>query len=120
MGLASNLLTPIQRLGKYILFLEQIQKELLKKDGFASDNIYKAIEIVRKQMSRGNDYIAIDSIKECPINLLEQGSFVMREKFNVIKPRKYEAMLFLFEKMLVFTTVDPVMLNKESKAGLCN
>lgn len=59
-------------------------------------------------MSRGNDYIAIDSIKDCPINLLEQGSFLIREKFTVHTPKKYESMLFLFEKILVFTAVDLV------------
>ncbi|XP_018329246.1 triple functional domain protein-like isoform X2 [Agrilus planipennis] len=107
LGLASYLLTPVQRLGKYILLLEQIQKELTQ-EGTPSNKIQKAIEMVRKQMSRGNDFLAIDSIKESPVNLAQQGSFIMREKFNIIKPRKFEAMLFLFEEIVVITSPDTV------------
>lgn len=88
--------------------LEQLQKESVKNEGAVSEAVKKAIEVVRRQMSRGNDFIAIDSIKECPVNLADQGSFIMREKFNVIKPKKFEAVLFLFDRILVFTTVDHV------------
>lgn len=100
-------------MGKYKLFLEQIKKELIKTNDNSHENIDRAIELIHKQMTKGNDYIAIDSIRNCPINLLEQGSFILREKFNVVKPRKYESMLFLFENIIIFTTTDPVGIQIE-------
>lgn len=104
LDLSSYLLTPIQRLGKYILILENIRKELKKLDE-PSDHIAHALDIIKKQMKIGNDSIAIDSIKNCPINLLNYGSFLMREKFNVIKPRRIEAMLFMFQDIVVITHI---------------
>ncbi|KAK5646169.1 hypothetical protein RI129_004633 [Pyrocoelia pectoralis] len=105
LGLGSHLLTPIQRLGKYTLFLEQIEKEL-RRENRTCIYITFAIELVRTQMATGDLYIAVDSIRGCPINLLEQGTLLLKENFNVLKPKKYEAVLFLFEKILIFTTRD--------------
>lgn len=97
------MLAPIQRLGKYILLLDKISKELSKKDQ-SSDSIHAALEIVKKEMSKGNDYVAIYSIKDCPVKLAEEaGSFKMREKFTILKPRKFESVVFLFEEIIVFT-----------------
>lgn len=64
--------------------------------------------MVKEVMSRANDYIAIDSIKNCPINLSkEAGSFVMREKFLLHRANKvertFEAMVFFFDQIIVFT-----------------
>lgn len=87
--------------------LENIQKELKKTSG-PSDNIKTAIDMIKRVMRRGNDSIAVDSIKNCDIDLTLHGSFIMREKFNILKPRKFESMVFLFENMIVFTQVSQV------------
>jgi hypothetical protein len=102
LGLASYLLTPIQRLGKYILILEKIKKELIKAKK-PIEKVCAAIEVVRKVMRKGNDFIAMDSIKNSDIDLLMQGSFIMRAVFNVLKPRKFVSMVFLFENAIIFT-----------------
>lgn len=106
------MLTPIQRLGKYILFLENISKEL-NKSGVHSAKVQTALNIVKEAMTRGNDFIAICSIRDCPLNLIkEAGSFVMREEFHILKPKKLVSIVFLFEAIVVFT------VNNQVSAGL--
>lgn len=74
-----------------------------------SDVVEMALNIVKKSMAKSNDYIAIDSIKDSPINLeREAGSFIMRENFNMIKPKRFETVVFLFEEIIVFTTASQV------------
>ncbi|KAG5896713.1 hypothetical protein JTB14_014589 [Gonioctena quinquepunctata] len=103
---SAYLLTPVQRLGKYILFLENIEKEL-KKLNMPIGSTQMALDIVKSEMSKGNDYVAIDSIQNSPISKLDYGSFKMREHFSITKPRRVEAMVFLFENVVVLTTSDP-------------
>lgn len=67
-----------------------------------------ALDIIKGEMSKGNDFVAIESIENSPINKEDYGSFKMREKFNILKPRRFEAMVFLFENIIVFTMCDPV------------
>ncbi|CAG9829402.1 unnamed protein product [Diabrotica balteata] len=106
---SAYLLTPVQRLGKYILLLEQIEKQL-KKLELPVDSTQTALAIVREEMSKGNDSVAIESIENSPISKMDYGSFKMREMFSITKPRKVEAMVFLFSNVLVFTTCDPTRL----------
>lgn len=103
LGLGSHLLTPIQRLGKYKLFLEQIEKEL-RRENRTCIYITYAVEIVRTQMATGDLYIAVDSIRGCPIDLLQQGALLLKESFTVLKPKKFDVVFFLFERMLIFAT----------------
>lgn len=107
LGLLSYLITPIQRLGKYVLLLEQMQKEL-KKNQEVSEIVEKAIEAVRNIMKKGNDYLAIDSIIQSPLDFNLHGSFIMRALFCVIKPKKLISMVFLFENVIVFTVKNSV------------
>lgn len=103
LDIASYLLSPIQRLGKYILLLDKIHKEL-DKTGESSELINTALEIVKKEMSKGNDSVAIGCIKNSPINLAEEaGSIKMNEKFTILKPKKFESVVFLFDEIIVFT-----------------
>ncbi|CAH1175962.1 unnamed protein product [Phaedon cochleariae] len=102
---SAYLLTPVQRLGKYILFLENIEKQLSKLNQ-PIETVQEALNIVRSEMTKGNDAVAAESIENSPISRLDYGSFKLREKFSIIKPRKLEAMVFLFENVLVFTTND--------------
>jgi 3-polyprenyl-4-hydroxybenzoate decarboxylase len=119
LGLASYLLTPIQRLGKYILILEKIKKELIKAKK-PIEKVCAAIEVVRKVMRKGNDFIAMDSIKNSDIDLLMQGSFIMRAVFNVLKPRKFVSMVFLFENAIIFTEKISVSNNSLTEMGVSN
>jgi 3-polyprenyl-4-hydroxybenzoate decarboxylase len=119
LGLASYLLTPIQRLGKYILILEKIKKELIKAKK-PIEKVCAAIEVVRKVMRKGNDFIAMDSIKNSDIDLLMQGSFIMRAVFNVLKPRKFVSMVFLFENAIIFTEKISVSNNSLTEMGGSN
>lgn len=111
LDLASYLLTPIQRLGKYILLLQKISSELIK-EGVYSAYVQTALDLVKNAMSRGNDYLAIDSIKHCSLNLTLYGSFIMTDKFIMLKPRKYDCAVFLFEDIVVFTQPDGVSYTK--------
>lgn len=63
-----------------------------------------AIRLIDKQLRTGNNYIAFDSIRGLPyLSEYEIGSFVMRDKF-FLKNIKKETVVFLFEKIIVFTT----------------
>lgn len=112
--LSSYLLAPIKRLAQYTLLLKAIDKEL-KKQNLHSACIEAAMEMVEKSISLANDYVAIASIKHCPLPLKEvAGSFIVRNKFNIIHPNShfnkgpdkkqgFESMVFLFDKMIIFT-----------------
>lgn len=95
-------MTPIQRLAQYTLLLENIQKEL-EKNNKPLKLVEQAIEVVRNSMKKGNDYIAKDSIKQSAIDLELHGSFIMRASFDIIEPLDTRSMVFLFEKVVVFT-----------------
>lgn len=117
LDLGSYLLAPIQRLGKYILFLKGINEQLNKRYSH-SITVQAALDMIKEAMSRANDYIAIDSIKGCSINLSKAGSFVMREKF-LVRANKYdrtfESMVFFFDEIIVFTTESDVSVWSVSK-----
>ncbi|RZC36761.1 hypothetical protein BDFB_006956, partial [Asbolus verrucosus] len=87
----------------YLKAFDEVVKKELNKSGKSVDNVNRAIEVIRRVMRKGNDSIAIDSIKNCDLNLTLQGSFIMRASFNILKPRKFTSMVFLFEKIIVFT-----------------
>ncbi|XP_056633433.1 uncharacterized protein LOC130443013 isoform X2 [Diorhabda sublineata] len=106
---SAYLLTPVQRLGRYILFLENIEKQL-KKLNLPVEGAQSAIAILKDEMSKGNDSVAIESIENSPISKMDYGSFKMREKFSINKPRKVDAMVFLFSHVVVFTTCDTTKL----------
>lgn len=97
----SYLLNPIQRLGRYILLLENLQKSVRR-----SACLDPAIEILKSNMTKGNDSIAVESILKVPetVDLYKKGSYIDREKFVMLKPRRQEAVIFLFEDIVVFTT----------------
>ncbi|XP_066254845.1 uncharacterized protein [Euwallacea similis] len=106
LDLSAYLLTPVQRLGKYKLFLENIIKQLEKENkplGQAQDSL----AMIKKFLSRGNDSVAIASILRSPLHTKDYGSFIAREIFTMLKPRKMEIVVFLFEGVVVFTQEDP-------------
>jgi len=99
MDLASYLLKPVQRLGKYSLFLEGISKTTKQKT-----ELLKAKKIIQFQLQHGDNLLAMDSIKGCEIDLKEQGKLLRQNEFNVMSGRrKAVRRIFLFENLILFT-----------------
>lgn len=65
-NLASYLLTPVQRMGKYILLLKSLTKEC-QKNKFQIHELTTALAIVEYYMNRGNDLISLDDIENCKV-----------------------------------------------------
>ncbi|KAL1513473.1 hypothetical protein ABEB36_002879 [Hypothenemus hampei] len=103
LNLSAYLLTPLQRLAKYKLFFENIIKHL-EKDGNSTDFVQLALDLIKKYMSKGNDAVAVASILHSPLHPKDYGSLISREKFSMIKPKKSELMVFLFENVIVFAS----------------
>uniref|UniRef100_A0A6P7GLK4 Uncharacterized protein LOC114339645 n=1 Tax=Diabrotica virgifera virgifera TaxID=50390 RepID=A0A6P7GLK4_DIAVI len=77
MDLASYLLKPVQRMGKYALLLQQMMKACPASAVGSSDRVAhemddlkQAEEMVRFQLRHGNDLLAMDSIRECDVSIL--------------------------------------------------
>lgn len=74
MDLASYLLKPVQRMGKYVLLLQQLKKVVysnldLTLPDISEDveELEKAEEMVRFQLRHGNDLLAMDSLRDCDV-----------------------------------------------------
>lgn len=78
MDLASYLLKPVQRMGKYALLLQQLMKAAPDKDPDVAD-IVAAEKMVRFQLRHGNDLLAMDSLRDCDV----------RYQINIIDYIKY-------------------------------
>lgn len=77
MDLASYLLKPVQRMGKYALLLQQLMKAVTSIQGPSLQEIsedieelQKAEEMVRFQLRHGNDLLAMDSLRDCDVSYL--------------------------------------------------
>ncbi|KAF5301253.1 hypothetical protein FQR65_LT00953 [Abscondita terminalis] len=113
MDLASYLLKPVQRMGKYALLLQQMMKACPVLPAGAperaiseQDDLKQAEEMVRFQLRHGNDLLAMDSIRDCDVNLKEQGKLVRQNEFLVWEGRtgkKTLRQVFLFEELILFS-----------------
>uniref|UniRef100_A0A8D2LCA7 Pleckstrin homology and RhoGEF domain containing G4 n=1 Tax=Varanus komodoensis TaxID=61221 RepID=A0A8D2LCA7_VARKO len=104
MDLASYLLKPIQRMSKYGLLL----KDLIRQGEGAQEHelvcLRAAEEMVRFQLRHGNDLLAMDALRNCDVNLKEQGQLVRQEEFGVtVGRRKCQRHVFLFEELILFS-----------------
>ncbi|XP_039209502.1 puratrophin-1 isoform X1 [Crotalus tigris] len=104
MNLASYLLKPIQRMSKYALLL----KDLIKKSGEAQEQelayLRAAEKMVRFQLRHGNDLLAMDAIRDCDVNLKEQGQLMRQDEFSIsLGRRKCKRHIFLFEDLILFS-----------------
>ncbi|XP_075432763.1 pleckstrin homology domain-containing family G member 4B-like isoform X2 [Ascaphus truei] len=104
MDLASYLLKPIQRMSKYALLL----KDLIKECGEAQEQelayLRAAEEMVKFQLRHGNDLLAMDAIRDCDVNLKEQGQLVRQDEFIVwLGRKKCQRHVFLFEDLILFS-----------------
>lgn len=113
LDLASYLLKPVQRMGKYALLLQQLMKacsniqcagnqELIED----LEELQKAEEMVRFQLRHGNDLLAMDSLRDCDVNVKEQGRLLRQNEFLVWEGRggkKSLRQVFLFEELVLFS-----------------
>ncbi|XP_015585908.1 uncharacterized protein LOC107263348 isoform X2 [Cephus cinctus] len=125
MDLASYLLKPVQRMGKYALLLQQllkagtdlseqfVSKEDDKEDKEESNkpvvegeaDLRAAEQMVRFQLRHGNDLLAMDSLRDCDVNVKEQGRLLRQNEFLVWqgKGKKCLRQVFLFEDLILFS-----------------
>ncbi|XP_049785919.1 puratrophin-1-like [Schistocerca cancellata] len=104
MDLASYLLKPVQRMGKYALLLQQLMKAYPDKESEIAD-IRAAEQMVRFQLRHGNDLLAMDSLRDCDVNVKEQGRLLRQNEFLVWqgKGKKCLRHVFLFEELILFS-----------------
>nr|XP_050867484.1 uncharacterized protein LOC127071818 isoform X2 [Vespula vulgaris]XP_050867485.1 uncharacterized protein LOC127071818 isoform X2 [Vespula vulgaris]XP_050867486.1 uncharacterized protein LOC127071818 isoform X2 [Vespula vulgaris] len=124
MDLASYLLKPVQRMGKYALLLQQLVKagtdlseqmsgkdeKEEKEDGVkpvveGEADLRAAEQMVRFQLRHGNDLLAMDSLRDCDVNVKEQGRLLRQNEFLVWqgKGKKCLRQVFLFEDLILFS-----------------
>lgn len=103
MDLASYLLKPVQRMGKYALLLKQLLKESGEKEPEHAD-LFAAEQMVRFQLRHGNDLLAMDSLRDCDVNVKEQGRLLRQSEFYCWQGRKKGLRhVFLFEELILFS-----------------
>ncbi|XP_032309629.1 uncharacterized protein LOC6493522 isoform X2 [Drosophila ananassae] len=113
LDLASYLLKPVQRMGKYALLLQQLVKACRSVEGPALQEIaadveelQRAEEMVKFQLRHGNDLLAMDSLRDCDVNVKEQGRLLRQNEFLVWQGRggkKTLRQVFLFEELVLFS-----------------
>uniref|UniRef100_A0A672LYW7 Pleckstrin homology domain containing, family G (with RhoGef domain) member 4 n=1 Tax=Sinocyclocheilus grahami TaxID=75366 RepID=A0A672LYW7_SINGR len=63
-----------------------------------------ATEMVKFQLRHGNDLLAMDAIRDCDVNLKEQGQLVRQDEFTIWYGRKKcQRHVFLFEDLVLFS-----------------
>ncbi|KAM5260033.1 pleckstrin homology domain-containing family G member 4B isoform 2-T2 [Hipposideros larvatus] len=106
MDLASYLLKPVQRMGKYALLLEDLLREAGRWPAREPElaELRAAQDVVRSQLRHGNDLLAVDAVRGCDVNLKEQGQLRCRDEFIVCCGRKkYLRHVFLFDDLILFS-----------------
>uniref|UniRef100_A0A8C2TGG9 Puratrophin-1 n=1 Tax=Coturnix japonica TaxID=93934 RepID=A0A8C2TGG9_COTJA len=104
MDLASYLLKPIQRMSKYALLLKDLIKECSEAQEQELGYLRAAEEMVKFQLRHGNDLLAMDAIRDCDVNLKEQGQLVRQDEFAIwLGRRKCQRHVFLFEDLILFS-----------------
>ncbi|CAL1276906.1 unnamed protein product, partial [Larinioides sclopetarius] len=91
MDLASYLLKPVQRMGKYALLLKQLLKECPEREK-EHKALKAAEEMVRFQLRHGNDLLAMDALRDCDVNVKEQGLLLRQDEFIVWQGRSRKCM----------------------------
>uniref|UniRef100_A0A8C0NXJ9 Pleckstrin homology and RhoGEF domain containing G4B n=1 Tax=Canis lupus familiaris TaxID=9615 RepID=A0A8C0NXJ9_CANLF len=106
MDLASYLLKPVQRMGKYALLLQDLVREAGRCPVPEQElsELRAAQGVVRFQLRHGNDLLAMDAVRGCDVNLKEQGQLRCQDEFIVCCGRKkYLRHVFLFEDLILFS-----------------
>ncbi|XP_037835828.1 uncharacterized protein plekhg4 [Kryptolebias marmoratus] len=104
MDLSSYLLKPIQRMSKYALLLTDLMKEVGTAQEAELTALQAATNMVKFQLRHGNDLLAMDAIRDCDVNLKEQGQLIRQDEFTVLSGRrKCQRHIFLFEELILFS-----------------
>ncbi|XP_051737088.1 pleckstrin homology domain-containing family G member 4B isoform X2 [Ctenopharyngodon idella] len=104
MDLSSYLLKPVQRISKYSLLLQEILDDCVPDQSGEREEIQAALEVVRFQLRHGNDLLTMDAIRDCDLNLNEQGQLMRQDEFWVIFRKKRSLRrVFLFQDVILFT-----------------
>ncbi|XP_037619260.1 puratrophin-1 isoform X6 [Sebastes umbrosus] len=104
MDLSSYLLKPVQRMSKYALLLSDLMKEVGGAQEAELAALQAATNMVKFQLRHGNDLLAMDAIRDCDVNLKEQGQLIRQDEFTVwTGRRKCQRRIFLFEELVLFS-----------------
>ncbi|XP_022368127.1 pleckstrin homology domain-containing family G member 4B [Enhydra lutris kenyoni] len=106
MDLASYLLKPVQRMGKYLLLLQDLVREAGGCPAGEQElrELQAAADMVRFQLRHGNDLLAMDAVRGCDVSLKEQGPLRCQDEFIVCcGRRKHLRHVFLFEDLILFS-----------------
>lgn len=106
MDLSSYLLKPVQRISKYSLLLQDMQRECESGPhvGHERVEIQTALEIIQFQLRHGNDLLAMDDIQDCDVNLKEQGQLIRQDEFLLtFRKKKCYRHIFLFQDLILFS-----------------
>ncbi|KAA0706577.1 Pleckstrin -like proteiny domain-containing family G member 4B [Triplophysa tibetana] len=104
MDLSSYLLKPVQRISKYSLLLQEILEDCVSDHSEERQEIQAAVDVVRFQLRHGNDLLTMDAIRDCDLNLNEQGQLIRQDEFWVIFRKKRSLRrVFLFQDVILFT-----------------
>ncbi|XP_035855093.1 puratrophin-1 isoform X2 [Sander lucioperca] len=104
MDLSSYLLKPVQRMSKYALLLTDLMKEVAVAQEAELNALQAATNMVKFQLRHGNDLLAMDAIRDCDVNLKEQGQLIRQDEFTVCTGRrKCQRHIFLFEELVLFS-----------------
>ncbi|XP_034384196.1 puratrophin-1 [Cyclopterus lumpus] len=104
MDLSSYLLKPVQRMSKYALLLTDLIKEVGGAQEAELAALQDATNMVKFQLRHGNDLLAMDAIRDCDVNLKEQGQLIRQDEFTVwTGRRKCQRHIFLFEELVLFS-----------------
>uniref|UniRef100_A0A8C4MFI9 Pleckstrin homology and RhoGEF domain containing G4B n=1 Tax=Equus asinus TaxID=9793 RepID=A0A8C4MFI9_EQUAS len=111
MDLASYLLKPVQRLGKYALLLQDLAREASRCPTHEQElgELRTAVDMVRFQLRHGNDLLAVDAVRGCDVDLKEQGQLQCQDELIVCCGRKKCLRhVFLFDELILFSKTKKV------------
>ncbi|XP_035238930.1 pleckstrin homology domain-containing family G member 4B isoform X2 [Anguilla anguilla] len=105
MDLSSYLLKPVQRISKYSLLLQDMLRECSgPQRGRQRAEIQAALQAVQFQLRHGNDLLTMDDIRNCDVNLKEQGQLIRQDEFMVsFRKKKCFRHVFLFQDLILFS-----------------
>ncbi|XP_015256561.1 PREDICTED: uncharacterized protein LOC107101971 isoform X2 [Cyprinodon variegatus] len=104
MDLWSYLLKPVQRISKYSLLLQDVMQECGPDQTREVTEIKAALEVIHFQLRHGNNLLAMDAIRQCDVNLKEQGQLIRQDEFMVtFRKKKCLRHIFLFQDLILFS-----------------
>ncbi|XP_057701737.1 uncharacterized protein LOC130921638 [Corythoichthys intestinalis] len=104
MDLWSYLLKPVQRISKYSLLLQDIMRECAPAQTGELAELEAALKVVHFQLRHGNNLLAMDAIRQCDVNLKEQGQLIRQDEFSVtFRKKKCCRHIFLFQELILFS-----------------